>query len=119
MIEFRGVGKRFPDGTVGLDSLTLTAREGEITVLVGPSGCGKTTSLRTVNRMVEPTSGSVHLDGREATYAGEVLAPAAPPGTSAALLVRALHDAGAAGADVLHVTGTGAGLAGWPRASDR
>ncbi|MDD7934679.1 ABC transporter ATP-binding protein [Actinomycetospora straminea] len=65
MIEFRGVGKRFPDGTVGLDSLTLTAREGEITVLVGPSGCGKTTSLRTVNRMVEPTSGSVHLDGRD------------------------------------------------------
>ncbi|WP_116706922.1 ABC transporter ATP-binding protein [Actinomycetospora cinnamomea] len=65
MIEFRDVGKRFADGTVGLESLSLTAREGEITALVGPSGCGKTTSLRTVNRMVEPTSGSVHLDGRD------------------------------------------------------
>lgn len=65
MIEFRDVGKRFDDGTVGLESLSLTAREGEITVLVGPSGCGKTTSLRTVNRMVEPTSGSVHLAGRD------------------------------------------------------
>ena len=65
MIEFRDVGKRFADGTVGLDSLSLTAREGEITVLVGPSGCGKTTSLRTVNRMVEPTSGSVLLAGND------------------------------------------------------
>jgi osmoprotectant transport system ATP-binding protein len=65
VIEFRDVGKRFADGTVGLDSLSLTARDGEITVLVGPSGCGKTTSLRTVNRMVEPTSGSVLLDGRD------------------------------------------------------
>ncbi|MDD7940067.1 ATP-binding cassette domain-containing protein [Actinomycetospora lutea] len=65
MIEFRDVGKRFADGTVGLESLSLTAREGEITVLVGPSGCGKTTSLRTVNRMVEPTSGAVLLAGRD------------------------------------------------------
>ena len=65
MIEFRDVGKRFADGTVGLESLSLTAREGEITVLVGPSGCGKTTSLRTVNRMVEPTSGSVLLAGKD------------------------------------------------------
>ncbi|MEJ2864218.1 ABC transporter ATP-binding protein [Actinomycetospora flava] len=65
MIEFRDVGKRFADGTVGLEALSMTAREGEITVLVGPSGCGKTTSLRTVNRMVEPTSGAVYLDGRD------------------------------------------------------
>jgi osmoprotectant transport system ATP-binding protein len=65
VIEFRDVGKRFADGTVGLESLSLTAREGEITVLVGPSGCGKTTSLRTVNRMVEPTSGSVLLAGKD------------------------------------------------------
>jgi osmoprotectant transport system ATP-binding protein len=69
LIEFRHVGKRFADGTVGLEDLTLTAREGEITVLVGPSGCGKTTSLRTVNRMVEITSGSVHLDGRDVAEA--------------------------------------------------
>jgi len=73
VIEFRDVGKRFADGTVALESLSLTAREGEITVLVGPSGCGKTTSLRTVNRMVEPTSGSVHLDGADVADADPAL----------------------------------------------
>ena len=65
MIEFRDVGKAFPDGTEALRSLSLTARAGEVTVLVGPSGCGKTTSLRMVNRMVEPTSGQVLLDGAD------------------------------------------------------
>ncbi|MEJ2868815.1 ABC transporter ATP-binding protein [Actinomycetospora sp. OC33-EN08] len=63
MIEFSEVHKAYPDGTVALQSLSLTAREGEITVLVGPSGCGKTTTLRTVNRMVDPSSGTVRLDG--------------------------------------------------------
>ncbi|MCD2197495.1 ATP-binding cassette domain-containing protein [Actinomycetospora endophytica] len=65
MIEFRDVGKAYPDGTVALRSLSLTAREGQITVLVGPSGCGKTTTLRMVNRMVDPTSGQVLLDGAD------------------------------------------------------
>ncbi len=65
MIEFRGVSKRFGDGTVAVDALDLVAAEGQITVLVGPSGCGKTTSLRMVNRMVEPTSGTLLLDGRD------------------------------------------------------
>jgi osmoprotectant transport system ATP-binding protein len=65
VIEFRAVGKAYPDGTVALRSLSLTAREGQITVLVGPSGCGKTTTLRMVNRMVDPTSGQVLLDGAD------------------------------------------------------
>ena len=73
MIEFRDVGKRFADGTVALDSLSFTVREGEITVLVGPSGCGKTTSLRMVNRMVEPTSGSVLLEGADVAAADPAL----------------------------------------------
>ncbi len=59
MIEFRGVSKRFPDGTLAVDHLDLVADSGKITILVGPSGCGKTTSLRMVNRMVEPTDGTV------------------------------------------------------------
>lgn len=63
MIEFSDVRKAYPDGTVALQSLSLTAREGGITVLVGPSGCGKTTTLRMVNRMVDPSSGTVRLDG--------------------------------------------------------
>ncbi|MGH3926087.1 MAG: ATP-binding cassette domain-containing protein, partial [Pseudonocardiaceae bacterium] len=59
MIEFRDVTKKYDDGTVAVDRLGLVAPEGQITVLVGPSGCGKTTSLRMVNRMVEPTSGTL------------------------------------------------------------
>jgi osmoprotectant transport system ATP-binding protein len=63
VIEFRGVSKRFDDGTVAVQALDLLAAEGQITVLVGPSGCGKTTSLRMVNRMVEPTSGTLLVGG--------------------------------------------------------
>ena len=64
-IEFQRVTKRYPGGTVAVDDLSLTAEDGTITVLVGPSGCGKTTSLRMINRMVEPTAGTVLLDGRD------------------------------------------------------
>ncbi len=65
MIRFEGVSKAFPDGTVAVDGLDLTAPSGETTVLVGPSGCGKTTSLRMVNRMIEPTSGRITIDGED------------------------------------------------------
>jgi osmoprotectant transport system ATP-binding protein len=67
MITFDAVSKKYPDGTVAVDELSLTAPSGQITVLVGPSGCGKTTSLRMVNRMIEPTSGSITIDGRDVT----------------------------------------------------
>ncbi|MEV7771093.1 ATP-binding cassette domain-containing protein [Kitasatospora sp. NPDC086791] len=65
MIRFEGAGKRHPDGTVAVEGLDLEVPTGRITVLVGPSGCGKTTLLRMVNRMVEPTSGRVLLDGAD------------------------------------------------------
>jgi osmoprotectant transport system ATP-binding protein len=65
MIRFESVTKRYPDGTVAVDALDLEAPSGEITVLVGPSGCGKTTSLRMINRMIEPTSGRIWLDDRD------------------------------------------------------
>ncbi|MBR7744940.1 ATP-binding cassette domain-containing protein [Phycicoccus sp. BSK3Z-2] len=65
MIRFDGVTKQFPDGTTAVDDLSLTAPTGKITVLVGPSGCGKTTSLRMVNRMIEPTRGGISLDGQD------------------------------------------------------
>ena len=56
MIRFDAVTKQFPDGTVAVDELDARGRPpGKITVLVGPSGCGKTTTLRMVNRMIEPT----------------------------------------------------------------
>ena len=65
MIRFDGVTKAYPDGTVAVGGLDLTAPDGKITVLVGPSGCGKTTSLRMVNRMIDPTSGRIWVDDRD------------------------------------------------------
>ena len=65
MIEFRGVTKRFPDGTVAVDDLDLQVDDGGITVFVGPSGCGKTTSLRMVNRMIDVTEGTILVNGSD------------------------------------------------------
>ena len=65
MIRLEAVTKRYPDGTVAVDELSLEAPSGQITVLVGPSGCGKTTSLRMINRMIEPTSGRILIDDQD------------------------------------------------------
>ncbi|MER6707546.1 ABC transporter ATP-binding protein [Streptomyces fumanus] len=65
MIRMESVTKRYPDGTVAVDQLSLDIPDGSITVLVGPSGCGKTTTLRMINRMVEPTEGTILLDGTD------------------------------------------------------
>ncbi|MEP7192039.1 MAG: ABC transporter ATP-binding protein [Actinomycetota bacterium] len=65
MIRFEAVSKHFPDGTKAVDELTFEAPASQITVLVGPSGCGKTTSLRMINRMIEPTSGRIWIDDQD------------------------------------------------------
>ena len=65
MIEFRSVFKSYPNGTEAVSDFSLTAQPNSTTVLVGSSGCGKTTLLRMVNRMVEPTSGSILIDGKD------------------------------------------------------
>ncbi|GLX01749.1 ABC transporter ATP-binding protein [Microtetraspora sp. NBRC 16547] len=65
MITFEGVTKRYADGTVAVDDLSLEAPTGAITVFVGPSGCGKTTSLRMINRMIDATEGRILLDGQD------------------------------------------------------
>ena len=65
MITFSGVTKRYPDGTVAVANLTLDIPVGSFTVFVGPSGCGKTTSMRMINRMTDPTSGRVSVNGRD------------------------------------------------------
>jgi osmoprotectant transport system ATP-binding protein len=65
-VEFRHVVKRFgPDGPPAVDDLSLEIPPGSICVLVGPSGCGKTTSLRMVNRLIEPSSGQILIDGED------------------------------------------------------
>jgi osmoprotectant transport system ATP-binding protein len=64
-IEFRHVSKTFPDGTTAVEDFSLTIPSRETTVLVGSSGCGKTTLLRMINRMVDPSSGSILIDGKD------------------------------------------------------
>jgi osmoprotectant transport system ATP-binding protein len=67
MVELVGVSKRFPDGTVAVEALDLSVPRGQIVCLVGPSGCGKTTTMKMVNRLVEPTTGRIVLDGDDVT----------------------------------------------------
>ena len=77
-VEFREVTKRYgrrpagrgdrdgaADGRGAVEALSFTVPAGEICVLVGPSGCGKTTSLKMANRLIEPTSGTILIDGRD------------------------------------------------------
>ena len=63
MISFDNVSKVFHGGSTAVDQLSLEVPDGELTVFVGSSGSGKTTALRMINRMVEPTSGTITVDG--------------------------------------------------------
>ncbi|TBO55254.1 ATP-binding cassette domain-containing protein [Streptomyces kasugaensis] len=63
MIRFEHVTKSYADGTTAVDDLSFEVAEGELVTLVGPSGCGKTTTMKMVNRLIEPTSGTIYLDG--------------------------------------------------------
>jgi osmoprotectant transport system ATP-binding protein len=63
MIRLEAVSKKYDDGTDAVHALSLEVRRGELAVLVGPSGCGKTTTMKMINRLVEPTGGRVLLDG--------------------------------------------------------
>ncbi|MFZ1670791.1 MAG: ATP-binding cassette domain-containing protein, partial [Candidatus Nanopelagicales bacterium] len=65
MITFEGASKTYPDGTVAVHPLDLQVNKGEVCVLVGASGCGKTTTMRMINRLQEPTTGRVLVDGRD------------------------------------------------------
>src|SRR5882757_7001402 len=67
MINFDDVRKVYPDGTVAVDDLTLNVPDGTLAAFVGPSGCGKTTSMRMINRMIDPTSGTLTVDGNDIT----------------------------------------------------
>ena len=64
MISLEHVSRRYGD-RLAVDDLTFEIGAGELAVLCGPSGCGKTTTLRMINRLVEPTSGTIRIDGRD------------------------------------------------------
>jgi osmoprotectant transport system ATP-binding protein len=68
MIELRRLTKRYADA-LAVDDLSLTVADGEVLVLLGGSGCGKTTTLKMINRLVEPTTGTVLLDGEDVAAA--------------------------------------------------
>ncbi|HUZ20625.1 MAG TPA: ATP-binding cassette domain-containing protein [Acidimicrobiales bacterium] len=65
MISLRSVSKRYARDQVAVGDLSLDVDEGELCVLVGPSGCGKTTTLKMVNRLIEPTSGAILINGQD------------------------------------------------------
>ncbi|MEW2166549.1 betaine/proline/choline family ABC transporter ATP-binding protein [Streptomyces sp. NPDC007084] len=65
MIRFEQVSKVYPDGTKAVDDLSFEVEEGELVTLVGPSGCGKTTTMMMVNRLIEPTSGRILVNGED------------------------------------------------------
>ncbi len=67
MIRLEGVSKVWADGQVAVHELDLEVPVGEIAVLVGPSGCGKTTTMRMVNRLVEPSSGRIYIGDEDVT----------------------------------------------------
>ncbi|MGB3015695.1 MAG: ATP-binding cassette domain-containing protein [Candidatus Nanopelagicales bacterium] len=67
MISLQDVTKQYPDGTVAVHELTLEIDEGVICALVGPSGCGKTTTMRMINRLIEPTGGTIRVAGEDVT----------------------------------------------------
>ncbi len=67
MLSLTGVGKRYPTGDLALTDITLSLPKGQVMALIGPSGAGKSTLIRCVNRLVEPSSGSIRLDDLELT----------------------------------------------------
>ncbi|MGI8692313.1 MAG: ABC transporter ATP-binding protein [Geodermatophilaceae bacterium] len=66
-IRLEQVTKRYPDGSTAVDALDLDIQAGELCVLVGPSGCGKTTTMKMINRVIEPTSGHIFLGDEDVT----------------------------------------------------
>ncbi|MDP9476596.1 MAG: ABC transporter ATP-binding protein [Actinomycetota bacterium] len=68
MIEFKEVSKTYPGtDTSVVNDLSFEIPDGEVCVLVGPSGCGKTTTMRMINRLIEPTDGEILIDGQKNT----------------------------------------------------
>jgi len=71
LISFKNVTKKFGE-QIAVDNLTIDLPSSEITVLIGPSGCGKTTTLRMINRLIEPTEGVIYINGTDISKADPV-----------------------------------------------
>ncbi|MGF1493426.1 MAG: phosphonate ABC transporter ATP-binding protein [Microcoleaceae cyanobacterium] len=67
MLKIQNLTKQYKTGDLALRTVTLDVPEGQVLALIGPSGAGKSTLIRCVNRLVEPTSGQIYLQGQEIT----------------------------------------------------
>lgn len=65
MIEFKNVSKTFSDGTQAVHDVSFKVNRGELLTLIGPSGCGKTTTLKMINRLIEPTDGDIFIEDQK------------------------------------------------------
>src|ERR1700682_3239631 len=72
MIRLERVSKSFPGGHAAVRALTIEFPTGQLTMLVGPSGCGKTTTLKMINRLIEPTEGRIFHDEQDVTHVDPV-----------------------------------------------
>lgn len=73
MIRLERVTKRYPGGQVAVREMTIEFHTGQLTMLVGPSGCGKTTTLKMINRLIEPTEGRIFHDEQDVTHVDPVV----------------------------------------------
>ncbi|GAA0433250.1 ABC transporter ATP-binding protein [Lentibacillus halophilus] len=65
MIEFKNVSKTFSDGTEAVRNISFKVNKGEMLTLIGPSGCGKTTTMKMINRLIEPTDGDIYIEEKK------------------------------------------------------
>ncbi len=72
MIRLDSVSKRYPNGQLAVTDLSLDIPSDETCILIGPSGCGKTTTLKMINRLIEPTGGRIFLDDEDVTRSNPI-----------------------------------------------
>jgi osmoprotectant transport system ATP-binding protein len=65
MLTFSNISKIYPDGTIAVKNFNLEINRGEFVTFIGPSGCGKSTTLRMINRLEDPSSGTINIDGKD------------------------------------------------------
>jgi osmoprotectant transport system ATP-binding protein len=72
MIEFKNVTKVFEDGTEAIKGINLRIPKGKLVALIGPSGCGKTTTMKMINKLISPSSGTILINGKDTSKTDEV-----------------------------------------------